>query len=299
MVIIISGIFVLSLISCFSIIILICERLLLLHGLVLGQSCGLRSFEIVGLPLTIGGHDLNLSLVADHDSVLFSSVHNIEEGLSVLISIKAILRNYLLNVLQLVEVELALCLQGLVVLLHHSQLLFQLSDLGAIASIASHHLLCHISHGWSSSLSSGAWAIVCPWSRGSNHCVSATILLHRVNFIASSNIIHLSSGALWSPSNRVIWLSIPMDVVILLEPLAELEVILILGLDKLININDLLDAILLEGCIQDLIIFHPLIVEFCIPFHFLHIESAWVNLVDNLAIDGCGGALLNFRKLKL
>lgn len=90
-----------------------------------------------------------------------------------------------------------------------------------------------------------------------------------------------------------------MNIVILLEPLAKLQVVLILSLDELINVNILLDTVFLKSCLEHFIVLNPLVVKFCIPLHFFYVKCTWVNFVNDLAVNSCSSALLNFRELKL
>ena len=86
---------------------------------------------------------------------------------------------------------------------------------------------------------------------------------------------------------------------VFLQPLAKLQVVLVLCFNKLVNVNVLFNTIFLESGLEHFIVLHPLVVKFCVPLHFFYVKGVGVNFVDNLAVH-CGScALLNFGELKL
>ena len=55
----------------------------------------------------------------------------------------------------------------------------------------------------------------------------------------------------------------------------------------------LFNAVFVEGRLEDLIVFHVLVIELGAPLNLTQVESARVNCVHNLAVDTARRALLN------
>jgi hypothetical protein len=59
------------------------------------------------------------------------------------------------------------------------------------------------------------------------------------------------------------------------------------------------DPILLEGCLEDLVVVDVLVVILGLPVNFAHLHTTRVNGINNLTVDGPSSALLNFLNVQL
>jgi hypothetical protein len=82
-------------------------------------------------------------------------------------------------------------------------------------------------------------------------------------------------------------------IVVLLNPLQELEIILKLHLHEPTNINDLVNPLLGESVLQDLVVWDRLVLQLSVKIHLLHWDQARVELVEDLAIKSRRSALLD------
>lgn len=84
-----------------------------------------------------------------------------------------------------------------------------------------------------------------------------------------------------------------------LEPLAELEVVEVAGLDELANINVPLDSVLVEGVLEDLVVVDELVLVLGSPLDSREGERVRVERVEDGAVDGARSTLLDLGELKL
>ena len=82
-------------------------------------------------------------------------------------------------------------------------------------------------------------------------------MVRSCNFISTHNIINIVS---FTPSKSIIRFTGVIKIEKPLHPLTHLKVILILGLDKFIDLNVLFDSILVEGRLEYFIILDILII---------------------------------------
>lgn len=61
----------------------------------------------------------------------------------------------------------------------------------------------------------------------------------------------------------------------------------------------LFDSVFVECILQDLVVFDEFVVELGAPLDLRDVEGAGVDRVHDLAVDGPGGALLDFGELQL
>ena len=57
------------------------------------------------------------------------------------------------------------------------------------------------------------------------------------------------------------------------------------------------DSILIESTLENFVVFNILVVKLSSPLYFIQIEGSRVDRVHDLAVNGSGGALLNFCEL--
>lgn len=100
-----------------------------------------------------------------------------------------------------------------------------------------------------------------------------------------------SSGFVWLP------------VIVLLEegfePLAKLQVVLILGFDKLWHIDVALHSVFVKGLLKDFVILDKFVVVLAVPLDFAKSKSIGVQCVHNSTVYRSCSALLNLRKPQL
>jgi len=54
-----------------------------------------------------------------------------------------------------------------------------------------------------------------------------------------------------------------------------------------------------EGLLQHFEIYYELVVKFSFPVYFVHRQLAWIENVDQLAVDSSGAKLLNLSYVHL
>jgi len=84
-----------------------------------------------------------------------------------------------------------------------------------------------------------------------------------------------------------------------LEPLTELEVVKVAGLNELGNIDVSLDAIFVEGSLQELVVVNELMLVLGAPLNSSECERARIERVKYCAVDGASCALLDLGELQL
>lgn len=100
-------------------------------------------------------------------------------------------------------------------------------------------------------------------------------------------------------SQSVILITAVVLLEVSVEPLAELEVVEGSSLHQFRGVDMPLDTILVEGELEDLVIFDIFVLSFGVPLNALEWESARVHRIKHGAVDGARSALLNLRQLKL
>jgi len=106
-------------------------------------------------------------------------------------------------------------------------------------------------------------------------------------------------AALTCRKGIVIKTSSALSLPITLDPLQELQVVLVLRPDQLIDVDISLNSIPLEGCLQNLVVRNKLVLALGHPVDLPHGDSARVASIDDLAIDGARSALLDFVDVHL
>ena len=76
-----------------------------------------------------------------------------------------------------------------------------------------------------------------------------------------------------------------MNIMELFHPLDHFGVVQEPALNQLVNINIFLDSVLSESIVEYFVVVHVLIIKLCLPFDSSKIECAWIDLVDDLAVD--------------
>lgn len=81
--------------------------------------------------------------------------------------------------------------------------------------------------------------------------------------------------------------------------MAEFKVIEVAGLDQLCYINMTLDTVLVEGLLEDLVVFDEFVLVLGAPLDSLVGEGTWEERVENGAVNGTSCTLLNLGQLQL
>lgn len=120
------------------------------------------------------------------------------------------------------------------------------------------------------------------------------LLVRGSYFPASKNIKEILA---LSSCDGVIRLSIIVFLEVGFEPLAELEVVLILSLDELVYFDISLDAIFVKGVLELFVVLDIFILVLCVPPDLAKSEGSRVEAVHDSAVDGSGGALFDLLEL--
>ena len=96
-----------------------------------------------------------------------------------------------------------------------------------------------------------------------------------------------------TPGGAIVGLPIIVLVEEGFDPLAELEVVLVLGLDELVDVDVALDSVLVEGVLEDLVVLNELVLVLRAPAHSLERKGVGVEAVHDSAIDSSRRTLLN------
>lgn len=84
-----------------------------------------------------------------------------------------------------------------------------------------------------------------------------------------------------------------------LDPLAEFQVVLVLGLNKLRNVDVTLDSVLLESCLQYLVVVYKFVFVLGAPLYASVGERSRVEAIHDSAVDSARRALLDLRNAQL
>jgi hypothetical protein len=122
------------------------------------------------------------------------------------------------------------------------------------------------------------------------------VRLGSTNFATSQNVVKL---LVLAATQSVVLFTVEVLLEVGLEPLAELEVVEVLGLHELGNVNVPLYAVLVEGVLEDLVVLDELVLVFGAPLDSREGEGAGVEGVQDGAVDGPSGTLLNLGQLQL
>jgi hypothetical protein len=90
-----------------------------------------------------------------------------------------------------------------------------------------------------------------------------------------------------------------MEFEVFLDPLANLGVVQEAALYQFVNVEVLLNSVLAESVVQDFVVLHEFVIKLRLPLHGAHVEGAWVNLIDDLAVNSSSSALLDFGQAQL
>lgn len=116
------------------------------------------------------------------------------------------------------------------------------------------------------------------------------------NFAAAKDIEELLVVA---TTKSIVFFAAIVLIEVSLEPLAELKVVQGTGLHQLGHIDVPLDAVLVEGLLEDLVVVDELVLSFGTPLDALEWERAWVEGVEHSAVDRASRTLLNLCELQL
>lgn len=94
-------------------------------------------------------------------------------------------------------------------------------------------------------------------------------------------------------TKSIIFFAIVILIEVGLEPLAELEVVKVAGLDQFGHIDVTLDTVLVEGLLEDFIVIDELVFVLCLPLYSFDWEGAREESVEHGAVNGTSGTLLN------
>ena len=209
--------------------------------------------------------------------------------------VEALLLDELFDQPQLSKVELALLIQDFIVVVQVFDLVVELLNFGFRRSRR-----CSVSSNSRSAASGYSRSNVLSRLGGGSSWPNLGLgwcsLPRSCYLVAAHDVVHILAI---SPGNRIVLVPTVMEVIVLLKPLAELEIVLVFGLDQLLHIDYLLDAILFKRDIQDFEVVNVLVVKLGLPVHFRHVEGARIDLVDYHAVDSSSCALLDFRQLQL
>ena len=100
-------------------------------------------------------------------------------------------------------------------------------------------------------------------------------------------------------SQGVVLISVVVLLEVGFEPLTELEVVEIASLHELGYIDMALDAVLIEGLLQHLVVVDELVLVLGTPLNSAECEGSRVERVQNGAVDGPSRALLDLGQLQL
>lgn len=84
-----------------------------------------------------------------------------------------------------------------------------------------------------------------------------------------------------------------------LEPLDELEIVLVLRLGEFFNLDVLLDVALLEGLLQNLEVLDKLPLVARAPVYFAYLDPAWEHGVEDLAVHSPRAELLDLYQVQV
>ena len=79
-----------------------------------------------------------------------------------------------------------------------------------------------------------------------------------------------------SPAKGVVWLATVVLLEVSFQPLTELEVVLVSRLGELGDFNVTLDAILVEGLLENLVVLNEFVFVFGIPLNLTEVESSGI-----------------------
>jgi len=79
-----------------------------------------------------------------------------------------------------------------------------------------------------------------------------------------------------SPTKGVVWLATVVLLEVSFQPLTELEVVLVSRLGELGDFNVTLDAILVEGLLENLVVLNEFVFVFGIPLNLTEVESSGI-----------------------
>lgn len=79
-----------------------------------------------------------------------------------------------------------------------------------------------------------------------------------------------------SPTKGVVWLATVVLLEVSFQPLTELEVVLVSRLGELGDFDVTLDAILVEGLLENLVVLNEFVFVFGIPLNLTEVESSGI-----------------------
>ena len=104
---------------------------------------------------------------------------------------------------------------------------------------------------------------------------------------------------IFAATQGIILLTIVVLLEVSFQPLAELKVVEVLGLDELADVNVTLDTVAVECLLQHLVVLHELVLVFGSPLDTAEWEGTRVERVQHGAVNRTCRALLNLSELQL
>lgn len=245
----------------------------------------------LGLHISRAG-DVQASVAVYLHFLLLRCVEDLQDVLSdgVLIRLPTSGLQKDLDIAKLAEVEITLFLQGRVLKLQLIDLLDELATRAAPAPDGGSSWLFAGLRGNSTAASNGG---------GTTRVASfnfASVLRHRVHFVATSDVVEI---LVLAAARTVVRFPVVVLVEKGLDPLAELQVVLVLGVFQFSDVNVALDAVLVKGSLQNLVVFDELVLVLCLPLDTAKGERVGIQAVHNGAVNRTRGALFNLLHTQL
>lgn len=124
----------------------------------------------------------------------------------------------------------------------------------------------------------------------------AALFVSWSNFVSTGNVVQI---LVLAATGSIVRLSIILLVEKCLDPLNELKIVLVSGLNQLSDIDVTLDSILIETLLQNLVVVNILMFCLSCPLDSTEGESAWVQAIHDATVHCSSSALLNLLNAKL
>jgi len=258
--------------------------------------CGIIGCSCDRVAIWTGNREF--SALSDVNLLFLGSVQDLEHILSkgltwTFIEVSCLKEH--LDVTELAEVEVTFLVESVILKLHLLNLSLELSGscttsgttdgLGCTSGCCS----ARDSTGWNVCLGSRLWLLT--------HAHTSTLLGRGSTDLTSTKDV--VKFLVLSPTDGVVWLTTVVLLEVSFQPLAELEVVLVSRLGELGDLDVTLNAILVEGSLENLVVFSEFVLVFGIPLNFTELESSGIECVHDGAVHGSGCALLDLGELKL
>ena len=263
----------------------------------LGWSLHLHVGPVVVVVVSLCLHvsragDVQASVAVNLHFFLLRSVEDLQDvlGNGVLVLFPASGLQKDLDIAKLAEVEVTLLLQSGVLKLQLINLLDKLAASAAPASDRGRSWLFAGLRGNTTAASNvGGTPLVASFN-------FASVLRHRVHFVSTSNVVEI---LVLAAARAVVGLAVVVLVEKGLDPLAELQVVLVLGVFQFANVNMALDAVLVKSSLQNLVVLDKFVLVLCLPLDTAKGERVGVQAVHNCAVNRTSSALFNLLHTQL